>query len=82
MIDEMVKVTNMKTKKELLKEGVSKIKDMGFTMVDAENIYYDEVYSTYFKNILLIKKGTSNYLDEIIDELLNEIEFKSKQKSI
>ena len=72
----------MKTKKELLKEGVLKLKNMGFTMVDVENIYYDEVYSVYFKNILLSRKGAGNYLDEIIDDLLNEIELRSKQKAI
>lgn len=72
----------MKTKNELLKEGVLKIKNMGFTRVDLDNIYYDEVYSVYFRNILLSKKGTSNYLDEIIEELLTEVEQQSKEKSI
>lgn len=72
----------MKTKNEILKEGVLKIKNMGFTRVDLDNIYYDEVYSVYFRNILLSKKGTSNYLDEIIEELLTEVEQQSKEKSI
>ncbi len=71
----------MRTKKELLQEGVLKIKNMGFTMVNIENIYYDEVYSVYFKNILLSRKGMGNYLDEVIDDLLNDVELKSKQKS-
>jgi hypothetical protein len=70
----------MKTKKELLIEGVSKVKEMGFIMVNTENIYYDEVYSSYFLNILFQKKGFSSYLDEIIDELMNEIEIRSKLK--
>ncbi|MBC7485423.1 MAG: hypothetical protein H7282_01545 [Cytophagaceae bacterium] len=67
----------MKTKHELLREGVTKVKDMGFRMVDTENIYYDEVYSAYFHNMLIQKKGTSRYLDEVIDEIIKEIEFKS-----
>lgn len=67
----------MKTKQELLREGVAKVKDMGFRMVNAENIYYDEVYSAYFQNLLLQKRGISKYLDEIIDELITEIETKT-----
>jgi hypothetical protein len=69
---------NMKTKKELEKEGVSKVRNLGFQMVNNENIYYDEVYSAYFYNMLQSKKGISKYLDDIINELMKEIEFKSK----
>lgn len=68
----------MKTKKELEKEGVLKVKSLGFQMVTYENIYYDEVYSAYFYNMLQHKKGHSKYLDEIIEEIINEIETKSK----
>lgn len=68
----------MKTKQELLNEGLMKVQSMGFRMVTNENIYYDEVYSIYFQNMLIHKKGSSKYLDEIIDELLEEIEIKTK----
>jgi hypothetical protein len=68
----------MKTKKELEKEGISRVKSLGFQMVNNENIYYDEVYSAYFRNMLLNKKGTSKYLDEVIEDIINEIEYKSK----
>ncbi len=67
----------MKIKHELLREGVAKVKDMGFRMVNVENIYYDEVYSAYFQNLLLQKRGISKYLDEIIDEIIKEIETKT-----
>lgn len=70
----------MKTKKELEREGVLKVKNIGFQMVTCENIYYDEVYSAYFHNMLQNKKGYSKYLDEIIEEMIKEIEVKSKIK--
>lgn len=68
----------MKTKKELENEGVSRVKNLGFQMVNNENIYYDDVYSSYFHNMLIGKKGFSKYLDDIIEEMINEIEYKSK----
>jgi hypothetical protein len=71
-------VLYMKTKKELLKEGISRLRNLGFQMVDGENIFYDELYSVYFYNMLQNKKGMSKYLDEIIQELTTEIETKSK----
>jgi hypothetical protein len=68
----------MKTKKELEREGVSRVKNLGFQMVNNENIYSDEIYSAYFYNMLQSKKGISKYLDDVIEEIINEIEYKSK----
>ncbi len=68
----------MKTKNELVKKGVSKVKSFGFELVNTENIYFDEVYSAYFQNMLQNKKGMSKYLDDVIEEIINEIEYKSK----
>ena len=68
----------MKTREELIKEGISKIKKMGFQYVTSENIFYDEVYRSYFESMLTSKTGASNYLDEIIQELIDEINIKTK----
>jgi hypothetical protein len=68
----------MKTKNELIREGVSRVKNLGFEMVNDENIYFDEVYSAYFQNMLQNKRGISKYLDDVIEEIIKEIENRSK----
>jgi hypothetical protein len=70
----------MKTKKELIRDGISMVRNLGFERVNNTNIFNDEIFSAFFMGMLEKKKGTSKYLDEIIEELEREIEQKSRKE--
>ena len=69
-------------KRNLESEALSKLKILGFRMVDDTNIYYDEVYGAYFLNFLVSKRGLSPILDEIIDEMMKEIGKRTEENVI
>lgn len=65
--------TDKTIKNKLLKQAVKKLKRFGFTNVTEENITTDDVYTLYFKKILLLNLGQSNETDKVIHELLEKI---------
>lgn len=52
---------------------VDRLKRFGFTHVNAENIFDDEVYRTYFFEILLEKIGECPEHDFLIKKMILEI---------
>jgi len=66
-------MTNEQIKDSLLKAGVKNLKEFGYPFVTTESILTDEVYSLYFKNMLIENKSNSPIIDETIEQLLKEI---------
>ena len=64
-------------REQIIKAGVSNLKRFGYKSVNAENIT-SGVYGQFFKSMLEENKGASPKADVVIDELLAEIESKSK----
>ena len=60
-------------KDKLLVAGVKNLKEWGYPAVTEENILTDEVYSGFFKVMLLDNMGNGKQIDIAINELLLKI---------
>lgn len=67
-------------KETLLKEGVDKLKNLGFTNVTKLNIITDEVYSFHFSNLLLTELGIKPEADHVINALLKSMSHEDNLK--
>lgn len=65
----------------LIRDGVAKVRDLGFQYVNENNIFFDEVYSMYFQKMLDQKMGINTHLDTVIKYTLNEIHEKISNNS-
>ena len=60
-------------RKNIILYGVDRLKRFGFIHVNEENIFDDEVYRTYFFEILLEKLGEYPEHDFLIKKMILEI---------
>jgi len=60
-------------KQSLLKNGVTNLKEFGYSDCTIDNIMTDEIYSAFFESMLLENKGHSIAIDTAIKELLQEL---------
>lgn len=58
---------------KLIKIAVRNMKKFGYEHVDHENIFTDEVYKLFFKNMLKENLGMSKDIDASIQKLLSKI---------
>jgi hypothetical protein len=73
---------NAALKTKLVKEGVKKLRVLGFRYVNEENILSDEVYKIYFGRILESLPGNEAEETDIVKEILQQIKqsfFKSAE---
>lgn len=58
----------------LIAAGVKNLKEFGYPQVTKENILTDKIYSGFFKSMLEENLGSSDEIDEVINELLSDLE--------
>jgi len=75
----MKKKSEHNFEKNLIKQGVAKLKKYGFVNVTKTNIITDEVYTFYFSKILHDRLGVNLDADAMINQLLESIKSKNKQ---
>lgn len=63
----------MGVKSSIICECVNNIKEFGYSNVNKDNIFTDEIYSRFFKRILKSNLGKNSFVDCAIDELLKEL---------
>lgn len=70
-----MKVDKNKIRKHLLDAGRKNLQEFGYGGVNEKNILTDEIYSSFFKSMLVGNKEFTNdkNIISVIDDLLNEI---------
>ena len=63
----------MSIRDSLIKDCVKNIKEFGYPDVNSKNIFTDEIYSKFFKRILVDNLGSNDFVDCAIQDLLKEI---------
>lgn len=58
---------------KIINAGVHNLKQFGYPAVNSENIFTDEVYSLFFKNMLNDNLGVSFEIDQVIQKILSKI---------
>jgi hypothetical protein len=67
----MTNTTPPDMRAQLIAAGVRNLKEFGYPEVNAENILTDQVFATFFKNMLVENKGRG--ADDVIDQLIDEV---------
>lgn len=62
---------------KLIKAGVKNLIEFGYPTCNEKNILTDDIYSRFFKGMLVDNKGKSHLVDKEIDALLKEINEKT-----
>lgn len=55
---------------QIIKNGITNLENFGYTDVNEENIFTDEIYSAFFKSML--KDNLGNGFDTEINEILSK----------
>lgn len=70
-------MTKESIKSQLIKNGVSNLKQFGYPHCNEGNILTDEVYSAFFAEMLKSNKGVRADVDSVIDDLLSATQQKA-----
>lgn len=66
-----MEISEIKTK--LITAGVKNLHEFGYPNCNEENILTDEVYSEFFKSMLVDNKGNGAAIDKAINEIISQL---------
>ena len=71
----MMKMTDDQIKEKLILAGVKNLSEFGYPHANSDNIFKDEVYSQFFKSMLVANRGVSTKrIDCIIESMIIQID--------